>query len=220
MSRRALRPAAAVALAAVLVGCVQIRSELTVTEDGLVEGFAEASFAAAELEEQGVDPDDVLTEFPLDELIATPGVSDDNRIEQVFEQGGDVIVSLRFQGAEATDIEVFGESHPFTRTDDGGFAFDLPVDTDRFETGATLQLQILFPFEVIGTDGDLEGSTVSWDIAAGTGEQRLTATTNAELYLSAPAGVGWLGVGFVLAAAFVLVGGFVGWHLSRRRDAP
>lgn len=219
MTGRLPRLVALASLAFLLSACVQVRSELTVLEDGTVEGFAEASLNRRDLEAQGVAAGDLLDRYRLTDLVGTPGVGEDDRIEQVYEQGDDVIVALRFAGVEATDLEVLDGSRPFTRTDEGGFAFDLTVDADSYEPGTSLHLEVLFPFEVTSTNGELRGSTVEWEVVQGDGTRRLTAVTSAEAYLSAPAGVGWLAVGLAVALTVTLGGGLLMWRRSRRPAA-
>jgi hypothetical protein len=211
--------AAALILTALATGaCVTARTELTITEDGLVEGFAEAIVPRDELEAQGIDPDDALQRLDLTDFLSTAGVAEGNRIEMALPRGDDVIVTVRFLDVDADAIGVLGGPPLLSIAEDGSMTVDNVVDMSRLGDTAVLDIAIQFPFEVVEHDGQLEGSTVRWHLEPGEGARRLSARTNDEPYMSSPASVGWLAVGAAIVTALVLLGGFVLWRWSRHSE--
>jgi hypothetical protein len=202
------RSLVAIPLIAVLAGCVQMRSGLELDDRGGMEGFVELALPA-----DGRTPDEILAGIDLDALVATPDVGEGNRIEQAVARGGEAIVTLRFATEDATSVRFLGDQAAIARTPEGGYSFDLTVDTAAQPSGSRAAVKIEFPYEVTSTNGELDGSTVTWRLNQGTGVQQLTATTSDELYTSSPTSPAWLLLGGAIAAAAVLGGGYL---LKRR----
>jgi hypothetical protein len=198
----------AILLIAVLAGCVQTRAELELDDQGGMEGFVELA-----LPDDGRTPEEILADTDLEGLVATPGVAEGNRIEQAVARGGEAIVTLRFATDDATSVRFLGDQAAITRTPEGGYSFDLSVDTAGQPSGSRAALAIEFPYEVTSTNGELDGSTVSWRVEEGTGVQRLTAATSDERFTSSPTTPGWLLFALAVAATAVLGGGYL---LKRR----
>ena len=202
------RPLVAIPLIAVLAGCVQMRAEMELYEQGGMEGFVELA-----LPDDGRTPDEILADIDLDAIVATPGVTEGNRIEQAVARGGEAIVTLRFATEDATSVRFLGDQAAITRTPEGGYSFDLSVDTAGQPAASRAALTVEFPYEVTSTNGELDGSTVRWRLEEGTGVHQLVATTNGELFTSSPTSPAWLLFGFAVAATAVLGGGYL---LKRR----
>jgi hypothetical protein len=202
------RPLLAIPLLIALAGCVQARAELELDELGGMEGFVELA-----LPDEGRTPDEVLADIDLDAIVATPGVEEGNRIEQAVARGGEAIVTLRFATEDATSVRFLDDQAAVTRTPEGGYSFDLAVDTADQPAGSRASVAVEFPYEVTSTNGEREGSTVRWQLDEGTGVQQLVATTNDELFTSSSTSPAWLLLGFAVAAAAVLGGGYL---LKRR----
>ena len=205
MPRRSL---VAIPLIATLAGCVQMRAELELDDVGGMEGYVELA-----LPDDGRTPDEILADIDLDALVATPGVAEGNRIEQAVTRGGEAIVTLRFATEDATSVRFLGDQAAITRTPAGGYTFDLSIDTAGQPAGSRAALTVEFPYEVTSTNGELDDSTVRWQLEAGTGVHQLAATTNDELFTSSPTSPAWLLLGFAVAATAVLGGGYL---LKRR----
>jgi hypothetical protein len=159
MRRRCL---AAIPLIAVLAGCVQARTELELDDRGGMEGFVELA-----LPDEGRTPDEILADIDLEALVATPDVGEGNRIEQAVARGGEAIVTLRFVTEDATSVRFLGDQAAITRTPDGGYSFDLSVDTADQPAGSRASVRVEFPYEVTSTNGELDGSTVTWRARGG-----------------------------------------------------
>jgi hypothetical protein len=205
MRRRSL---VAILLIAVLGGCVQMRTEMELDDQGGMEGFVELA-----LPDDGRTPDEILADIDLEALVATPGVGEGNRIEQAVARGGEAMVMLRFATEDATSVRFLGDQAAIARTPDGGYSFDLSVDTASQPAGSRGTVKVEFPYEVTSTNGDLDGSTVTWRLEEGSGVQQLVATTSDEVFTSSPTSPAWLLLGLVIAATAVLGGGYL---LKRR----
>ena len=199
-------------------GCVTVRAEIEVDNLGRADGFAEAVIDHQAVEADGLDPDQVVSDLDLTEYLSTPGVAPDDRVELVIARDDETIVSVRFADVPADAIGILGGDPLISISPDGSMTLDAEVDPLILGDASTAELAVEFPFEVVETDGDLDGSTVSWRLGPGDSDRSLFARTNTEPYVSSPASVTFLAAGAVVMAAVVAIGGLAVWRWARHSE--
>jgi len=221
--RRPLRLLLLALVALVPAGCVTARAEVQIDNLGMAEGFAEAIIDRDAVEAQGLELDEVLSDLDLTEYVSTPGVTEGNRVELVITRDDEAIVTVRFADVAADDIAVLGGDPLISIAPDGSMTLDTEIDPSTLGDASTADLAVEFPFEVVETDGELDGSTVRWRVETGDDTHRLFARTNTEPYLSSPASLTWVAGGAVAMSIVVVLGGFTVWrwtrHAERQRTA-
>ncbi|MGH8774768.1 MAG: LppM family (lipo)protein [Jiangellaceae bacterium] len=170
----ALRALGAVALAAVLTGCLKLDMSLDVQDDETVDGHVIIGIDRGLADLSGADPGSISDELQGDVMEDAPkGVTaepyeDDDYIgtRMVFE----AVALDELDLGEGDDISIVHEgdeyvlSGTFDLSDSGDFG-DLGEDEDFLEGFAgsmDVQLNVTFPGEVIDHNGELDGRTVTW----------------------------------------------------------
>lgn len=233
--RATLSLAATALLLTTLTGCFKVDMDLDVhaddTVDGTIIAALDAQLAAMAEEDE--------SESLLDDLPEGAEVEEYDEDGLVGEKVTFTDVPLE----EFADLSSGGEpdSDPFTLTRDGDeFVFEGTVDAqemaggdmagdapadDEFAQGMTemmerafadaeFRVSITFPGEIRETNGDVDGTTVTWD---------LDLTEDSRMHAVAADSSGLLGVGLIPlaiggAVLLALLGG-AGWWWARRRAA-
>ncbi|MBY5163431.1 LppM family (lipo)protein [Salsipaludibacter albus] len=213
------------AVALLLAGCIKFDTDLTVSSDDTVSGEIILGFDRALLEMGGGSLDDLMGEdlapVPSDvEGVTVEEWEDEDFIGQRFVVEAVPLEEFNNNGeAGALRIERDGDVFRMSgnmdmgSTEDLAGSEDLGIDPSLFLGDAELEVSVTFPGEVLETNGEVEGTTVTWEPSL-TGANEFMAVANAE-----PGGANNL-LWILLAVVLLLVLAAVAFLLMRRRSQP
>ncbi len=222
--RNVARVAMVAALALLLTGCLKLDMDLQIRSDDTVDGSVVFAINKDVLELTGGSAEDLLggeTPFPSDvEGVTTEEYDDGEFAGQRFGFDGvpiGVFVSDP-NDPEALSIVRDGDTFEVSGVFDlsqGATGATGPVDAQQFFESAEIRIAITFPGEVIESNGEVDGNTVSWapkfgervEIqATGSAIEGAGSSSNTLLYVLIA-----LGIVAVIAIAVVVV------MMSRRK---
>jgi hypothetical protein len=214
----------AVAAMVLLSGCFKLDMALELASDDTVDGSiivaAQRSFADlaggedALRESLSQDGSGLLGDQPTSGSVETKDYSDDDWIgvEYVIED----VPLEEFGGTETGDLSITREGDEFVvagTMDLSGGVSDDPAANAMLDE-AEIEISITFPGDIVSSNGEEDGNTVTWTPVAG-------ETLDVNAVGKAEGGPPWTLIGAVLAVlALVVVGVVLFLVVRRRQPAP
>ena len=238
---RAIRHLAIVAgLALLLTGCLKLDMAITISPDDTVDGRLVFAVNEQLLEFTGQDVDDILGDatVPSDVEGATQEPYDDGEFVGTQVTFEDVALSELSEASDAESLTIVrtGDTYEVDgvmdlSTEDAdlqGNPFEDQI-TEAFDT-AQLRIAITFPGEVLETNGQVDGTTVTWEpvfgernvltaVASASGDGASDAAGGTDAAESSGEDSGSSTSVYLLIGLVVVVGVVVGLVMMMRRKA-
>jgi hypothetical protein len=223
--RSVSRVAAVAALALLLTGCLKLDMDLQIQSDNTVDGSVVFAVSKDVLELTGGSAEDLLggeTPFPSDvEGVTTEEYDDGEFAGQQFNFDGVPIDQFAADPTSPDSLSIVREGDTFKVSGALDLSQGLSGATGatgaaQFFESAEIRIAITFPGEVIESNGEVDGNTVSWTPEFG---ERLDISATGS---AVEGGGGSSTLLYVLIGlgAVLLIGIIVAVILSRRRKAP
>ncbi|OKH64066.1 hypothetical protein EB72_10010 [Mycobacterium sp. SWH-M1] len=196
-------------LAPSLIGCVRVRTSLTVSPDDRVSGQIVAAAKPRDDSDRGPQ---LLNNLPFAQKVA---VSDYDRDDYVGSQA--VFSDLAF--AELPQLagmnrDAAGVDISLRRAGDLVILEGRADLTSLSDPEADVSLSVSFPGEVTSTNGDrVSSEVVEWKLRPG-----VVSTMNAQARYTDPSARSFTGAAIWLGVASLVVAGIIGWLAYRTRD--
>ncbi len=196
-------------LAPSLIGCVRVRTSLTVSPDDRVSGQIVAAAKPRDDSDRGPQ---LLNNLPFAQKVA---VSDYDRDDYVGSQA--VFSDLTF--AELPQLagmnrDAAGVDISLRRAGDLVILEGRADLTSLSDPEADVSLSVSFPGEVTSTNGDrVSSEVVEWKLRPG-----VVSTMNAQARYTDPSARSFTGAAIWLGVASLVVAGIIGWLAYRTRD--
>lgn len=205
------------ALTVLLAGCFKIDMDLTVEADDTVDGTMILAIQSSAGELFGMTEDQLR-----DELEGSVDDLPDGATSEPYDEGDFVGTRVTFAGTPLNEFRGVDEELSIVH-EDGTYivtgAFDLtsdeaiPPEAEPFLSSAEVQLKITFPGDVISSNGEVSGRTVTWNPQLGEVNE---IEAEAEDSTGGGGVPGWLWPLFGLAA----IGAAALVFLNMRRQQP
>jgi hypothetical protein len=220
------RAGAFAVLALVLSACIKLDMDLSVHSDDTVDGTVIFALSKQLIALSGQSPEDLLgTDAPVPsdaEGVTTEPYEDDKFQGQRFTFDAVPLAQLNQGGTDEDALRITREGDTYTVNG----ALDLssgatgatgltgfPGAEELFQ-GAELRIRLTFPGEVLSSNGQVDGNTVTWVPKVG---ERLELQATASAIDNGAAGGGNTLLFVIVGAAIVVVAIVVGVLLARRR---
>jgi hypothetical protein len=214
------RIAAFGALALLLSACLKLDMDLEVSADDTVSGTVIFGVQKELLELTGGSIEDVIgTDSPLPEDVEGVTVEDYEDDEFAGQQFTfDAVPLEQFNtGDSEEELRIVREGDTFVVSGvldlSTGVTGTTGLDPEQFLQGAELRVRITFPGEVISSNGQIDGNTVTWEPEVGE-RLELQATASA---VGGGDGDSNLTMWLIIGGAVVLVAIVIGVILAQRR---
>lgn len=208
-------------LAFLLTGCLKLNMDLEVAADDTVSGTAVIGFDKELLALTGDSFDDVLGDdsiVPSDiEGVSVEPYDDGEFIGQEVTFDGVALEEFNREQVEQDALRIVREGDTFRMSGvldfDTGDAGEAPIDGGELLEGADVRITVAFPGEVLETNGERDGNTVTWRPVVGE-RTELLAIASA---IDSGGGSSILWIVLALVAVALVAGIIV---LSRRKAPP
>lgn len=204
-------------LALLLSGCIKVDMDMVVSSDDTVSGTLVLAVDRGLVEMGDASAEDLVSDGgqpfsdDLEGVLAEP-YDQDGFVGQRYVFDAVPLAAFNDGTTDASgdalrierDGDVFRVSGTFDTTGGAQVGDEQAIDPSVFLGSADMQVQLTFPGEVLETNGEVDGTTVTWDLdTAGTTELSAVAAAEAavpidQLLLYAMLGVVVLGLGLVL----------------------
>lgn len=208
------------ALAFLLTGCLKLNMDLEVATDDTVSGTAVIGFAKELLALTGGSFDDVLGDdsiVPSDiEGVSVEPYDDGKFIGQEVTFDGVGLEEFNREQVEQDALRIVREGDTFRMSGvldfDTGDAGEAPIDGGELLEGADVRITVSFPGEVLETNGERDGNTVTWRPVVGERTELLAIASAIDS--GGGSSILWIALALVTVA---LVAGMI---VLSRRKAP
>jgi len=209
------------ALAFLLTGCLKLNMDLEVATDDTVSGTAVIGFDKELLALTGDSFDDMLGDdsiVPSDiEGVSVEPYDDGEFIGQEVTFDGVALDEFNREQVEQDALRIVREGDTFRMSGvldfETGDTGEVPIDGGEFFEGADVRITVSFPGEVLQTNGERDGTTVTWRPVVGERTELLAVASAIDS--GGGSSILWIALALVVAA---LVAGMI--VLSRRKAPP